>query len=108
MIMGTIPFQFLGDVDVLVAQMIHFVEDLPEEWKPEWERMKKRSGRNFDDIPGELTSYLVDIPSDYLTSCFRYHACQIKTPRKIRRAGPWARVRSVPPCHPGVDAVPSV
>ena len=43
---------YLGDMDFLVAQMIHFVEDLPDEWRPQWEEMQKSTGRIRDDIPG--------------------------------------------------------
>ncbi|KAJ9223810.1 hypothetical protein DTO169C6_3924 [Paecilomyces variotii] len=39
------PFQYLGDDDVLVAQMIGFVEELPEDWHPQWVRMRLNSNR---------------------------------------------------------------
>jgi hypothetical protein len=51
--MGSRPLYFLGDVDVLVVQMIHFVEKLPEEWRPKWEEMRKSAGRSWDDVPGK-------------------------------------------------------
>jgi hypothetical protein len=53
LVIGSRPFQYLGDVDVLVAQMIHFVEDLPVEWQPEWKRIKEQVGGKWNDIPGE-------------------------------------------------------
>ncbi|KAK4039482.1 kinase-like domain-containing protein [Parachaetomium inaequale] len=54
-VMGSRPFMYLGDMDFLVAQMIHFVEDLPEEWRPQWEQMQKSTGRIRDDIPDRMT-----------------------------------------------------
>jgi hypothetical protein len=56
LLMGTRAFMYLGDMDFLVAQMIHFVEDLPEEWRPQWEEMQKSTGRIRDDIPGMASS----------------------------------------------------
>lgn len=43
---GKRPFQWLWDVDYLVAQMIHFVEDLPDEWRLKWAEIKQEAGRN--------------------------------------------------------------
>jgi serine/threonine-protein kinase SRPK3 len=54
---GCRPFQFLSEIDVLVAQMIHFVEDLPAEWRTEWERLKRSSGRHWDHIPGTFLTF---------------------------------------------------
>lgn len=54
LVIGRRPFEWLWDVDRLVAQMIHFVEDLPSEWRPEWSSMKKSAGRNWSDIPGMI------------------------------------------------------
>ena len=31
------PFQYLGKESVLIAQMIGFVEDLPQQWREAWE-----------------------------------------------------------------------
>ncbi|KAK9426952.1 kinase-like protein [Lipomyces doorenjongii] len=42
-VFGTIPFQYLGDVDVLVAQMIDFVEKLPTEWQQKWDNTQRDS-----------------------------------------------------------------
>ncbi|KAJ9254449.1 hypothetical protein DTO207G8_3640 [Paecilomyces variotii] len=39
------PFQYLGDDDVLVAQMIGFVEELPKDWHRQWVRMRLNSNR---------------------------------------------------------------
>lgn len=36
------PFQYLGDDDFLVAQMIGFVEELPEDWHPQWMRLNSK------------------------------------------------------------------
>ena len=62
---GKRPFQWLWDVDRLVAQMIHFVEDLPDEWRPKWAGMKREAGRKHEDIPG-----IVYISSDLLYNEF--------------------------------------
>ncbi|KAK9242163.1 kinase-like domain-protein [Lipomyces tetrasporus] len=40
-VFAAIPFQYLGDVDVLVAQMIDFVEKLPSEWQENWNHMQR-------------------------------------------------------------------
>jgi hypothetical protein len=32
--------------------MIHFVEELPEEWTAKWEKLKVESGLDWSDIPG--------------------------------------------------------
>lgn len=37
-------------MDVLVTQMIHFVEELPMEWQPQRELMKKNGGRAWDEL----------------------------------------------------------
>lgn len=47
-IFGTYPFQYLGDDDVLVAQMIGFVEELPKDWKPKWEHMRLSSKHQLE------------------------------------------------------------
>ncbi len=39
-------------MDFLVAQMIHFVEDLPDEWQLKWAEMKEAAGGEHEDIPG--------------------------------------------------------
>ncbi|KAK4098553.1 hypothetical protein N658DRAFT_431961, partial [Parathielavia hyrcaniae] len=54
LVIGDKPFAWVWvwRVDSLVAQMIHFVEDLPPEWRPEWERMKAAAGRKHEDIRG--------------------------------------------------------
>ncbi len=62
LVIGRRPFQWLWDMDCLVAQMIHFVEDLPSEWRPEWARMKKSAGRDWSDIPG-----MINFPPMYFT-----------------------------------------
>ncbi|KAH6839523.1 kinase-like domain-containing protein [Chaetomium sp. MPI-CAGE-AT-0009] len=54
LVTGSRPFQYLGDMDVVVAQMIHFVEELPAEWQPQWERMKQTAGRKWEDIPDRM------------------------------------------------------
>ncbi|KAK5246696.1 hypothetical protein LTR83_001100 [Exophiala xenobiotica] len=43
---GSVPFQYWYD-DVLVAQMIHFVEELPMEWQQKWDDMRLKSGRDY-------------------------------------------------------------
>ncbi|KAK3305126.1 kinase-like domain-containing protein [Chaetomium strumarium] len=42
-----VPFQSLGDVDVVVAQMIHFVEDLPVAWRRQWEARRHNAGKDL-------------------------------------------------------------
>ena len=64
LVFGSQPFQFLSEIDVLVAQMINFVEELPVEWTAEWERMKKNSEQNWDHIPSTLLFLYVVGPTD--------------------------------------------
>ncbi|KAK4138477.1 kinase-like protein [Trichocladium antarcticum] len=54
LVIGKRPFQWLWDVDYLAAQMIHFVEDLPDEWRHKWAEMKEAAGRKHEDIPGTV------------------------------------------------------
>ena len=55
------PFQFLSEIDVLVAQMINFVEKLPVEWTAEWDRLKKNSRHNWDHIPSMSLSFRIGL-----------------------------------------------
>lgn len=64
LVMGSRPFWYMGDVNNLVKQMIGFVEELPAEWEPEWERLRGDGGG--DDIPG-MTRALT-LPSGTNTS----------------------------------------
>ncbi|GAB0137716.1 hypothetical protein EsDP_00005972 [Epichloe bromicola] len=45
------PFQYLGDDAVLIAQMIGFVEELPQQWRQEWEVIQTSATRPLIDIP---------------------------------------------------------
>ncbi|KAK3296451.1 kinase-like domain-containing protein [Chaetomium fimeti] len=54
LVMALIPFNHLGDMNALVGQMIHFVEDLPAEWRPQWECMKQAATRSWDHIPAQM------------------------------------------------------
>lgn len=65
MIFGGKPFMAFQDDTFLVAQMINFVEDLPEEWKETWLKMKEKSENSYD-IPGE------QIISIQAQPCFLY------------------------------------
>ncbi|KAM3429616.1 hypothetical protein MY4824_008138 [Beauveria thailandica] len=47
MIFASYPFQYLGDDDILIAQMIGFVEKLPSEWEERWHQMSKAPGRRL-------------------------------------------------------------
>jgi serine/threonine-protein kinase SRPK3 len=61
-VFGSRPFQFLSEIDVLVAQMIHFVEELAVEWTAEWERLKMNSKQNWDDhIPGTSLNFCIGL-----------------------------------------------
>lgn len=54
MVFAAYPFQYLGDDDVLIAQMIGFVEGLPCEWEEQWLQMLKKSDSHSQD--GESNS----------------------------------------------------
>lgn len=44
MVFGAKPFSaFRSGEEFLVAQMIHFVEDLPNEWQDQWLKMRDDS-----------------------------------------------------------------
>lgn len=43
MLFAARPFQYLGDNDVLILQMINFVESLPQEWQEKWELILQSS-----------------------------------------------------------------
>jgi len=47
MVFASYPFQYLGDDDILIAQMIGFVEDLPPEWEEKWRQIAKIPGRHL-------------------------------------------------------------
>jgi serine/threonine-protein kinase SRPK3 len=44
LVFGCLPFYHVGGYASFVAQMINFVEDLPPEWRSDWDRL--RSGEN--------------------------------------------------------------
>ncbi|PWY80089.1 kinase-like protein [Aspergillus eucalypticola CBS 122712] len=46
---GSYPFQYLGEDEVLVSQMIRFVGKLPKDWRPIWERMKMNFKRGLKE-----------------------------------------------------------
>ncbi|OGM49926.1 hypothetical protein ABOM_001472 [Aspergillus bombycis] len=52
-IFGTYPFQYLGEDDVLVAQMIGFVEELPKDWQQMWKRMRLNSKHKLEPRESE-------------------------------------------------------
>lgn len=63
MVVGYQPFGAFGPGDeTLVSQMIHFNEDLPDEWKDRWLKMKEESGESFDDA-GEHAQVSFDLYS---------------------------------------------
>lgn len=45
------PFQYLGDDAVLIAQMIGFVEELPQQWRQEWEVIQTNASHSLIDTP---------------------------------------------------------
>lgn len=53
MIFGHRPFGAYGGDAFLVSQMIHFVENLPEEWKEKWLEMKDEYVKTHKDETGE-------------------------------------------------------
>ncbi|OJJ72713.1 hypothetical protein ASPBRDRAFT_65046 [Aspergillus brasiliensis CBS 101740] len=57
-IFGSYPFQYLGEDEVLVLQMIGFVGKLPKDWQPIWERMKSNFKRDLHLIEDNQVSEL--------------------------------------------------
>ncbi|KAK2603198.1 hypothetical protein N8I77_009672 [Diaporthe amygdali] len=55
MVFGYKPFEAFGGDEFLVSQMVHFVEDVPEEWKGKWLKMKEDSEKPYikdtDEVP---------------------------------------------------------
>lgn len=50
MVVGYKPFMTFQEDASLVSQMIGFVEDLPDEWKAKWLKMKEQSEESYDDV----------------------------------------------------------
>lgn len=48
----TWPFWYLGEDEVLIFQMIGFVEKLPAEWESKWESMLMKSSHNLEPEEG--------------------------------------------------------
>lgn len=63
MIFGHRPFGAIGGDVALVSQMIHFIEDLPDEWKDKWMEMKDEYVQNHGDDTSEHMVYLPPEPS---------------------------------------------
>ena len=58
---GTIPFhQYLGGLDVLVAQVIRFVEELPMELQQQWDQITEKS-----EVPRERLISMLLLPTAY-------------------------------------------
>lgn len=57
MIFGHRPFGAYDGDAFLVSQMIHFVEDLPDEWKEKWLEIKEEYGRTHDGDTGEFLHF---------------------------------------------------
>lgn len=57
MIFGHRPFGALYGVTGLVSQMIHFIEDLPDEWKDGWVEMKDEYAKTRGDDTSEHLDY---------------------------------------------------
>lgn len=51
----TWPFWYLGEDEVLIFQMVGFVERLPAEWEPKWESMQMTSSHNLELEEGNKT-----------------------------------------------------
>lgn len=52
LIFAQYPFQGYG-LDGLIGNMINFVEDLPAEWRPRWEEVKRTTTNTLDGTLGE-------------------------------------------------------
>ncbi|KAJ5422613.1 hypothetical protein N7491_011058 [Penicillium cf. griseofulvum] len=52
------PFWYLGEDEVLMSQMIGFVEKLPAEWQPKWESMVKSTSHDLEPEEDDGTSKL--------------------------------------------------
>lgn len=61
MIFGHRPFGAYDGDAFLVSQMIHFVEDLPNEWKEKWLEIKEEYGKIHDGDKGEFPPFPVPI-----------------------------------------------
>lgn len=63
MIFGQRPFGVMDGDAGLVLQMIHFIEDLPDEWKDKWMEMKDEYVKSRGDDASEHMVYLPPKPS---------------------------------------------
>ncbi|GES59645.1 kinase-like protein [Aspergillus terreus] len=69
------PFWYLGEIEVLVFQMIGFVEELPVEWQSKWESMQKESEHDLD-IDKRIVnclSWTEDSPKGYVNLFLRLY-----------------------------------
>ncbi|KAJ5522860.1 uncharacterized protein N7503_006535 [Penicillium pulvis] len=68
----TWPFWYLGEDDVLIFQMIGFVERLPTEWESKWTSMLMRSSHDLELDEGKQTDTQTNLSlilvKDYETS----------------------------------------
>lgn len=63
MIFGHRPFGAIDGDAGLVSQMIHFIEDLPDEWKDKWMEMKDKYVKSRGVDTSEHMVYLPPKPS---------------------------------------------
>ncbi len=99
------PFQYAGDENVLVAQMVNFVEALPTEWDTIWREKLSKAHRGF---PCESSESVTAISLAVLTNSRSSGNHGAKVGYKICR--PCARLKTQTPTtdHQGFDEVPAV
>lgn len=62
------PFDAFDGDAFLVSQMIHFVEDLLDEWKEKWLEIKEEYGKTHGGDTGEFPLLLVPVP--FYSMCY--------------------------------------
>lgn len=89
MVVGYKPFMTFQEDASLVSQMIGFVEDLPDEWKAKWLKMKEQSEESYDDVDEEaqwLEKRFDDLVQDPLDPPLRPLLPVIKGLMRFRRS----------------------
>ncbi|KAK9369387.1 kinase-like domain-containing protein [Lipomyces kononenkoae] len=83
-VFGAIPFQYLGDVDVLVAQMIDFVEKLPTEWQQKWDNTHRDSECAWEPV---TRSKRPTIGGDLRTYSLKFYIAVLPTLATVPKPG---------------------
>lgn len=107
LVFGRPPFYSGGGPASLVAQMINFVEDLPPEWRSNWERLKSGENSSLNIRPSKHPFIFLNLPPWFAWGRWRrWRVEQFRQPRRGQlceqpeRKMPSASVAPPPSLHP--------